>query len=136
MLNLDLIHTHRHMVSSWNGKCKHLVSESSVSLRLQHVHLCYHAGKGVRPWECVIARYFFSNNFHAWMFKKLFFSFTYFRLLQHLSSQSVSNALFSSCLYESPPSEKHNMFWMVCRTSVLSLGNRFECVSEMSQPLL
>ncbi|XDV54845.1 hypothetical protein PO909_023048 [Leuciscus waleckii] len=26
-----------------------------------------------------------------------------------LSSQSVSNALFSSCLYEAPPSEKHTV---------------------------
>jgi len=36
--------------------------------------------------------------------------FTYLTLL-HLSSQSVSrpNALFSSCLYEAPPSEKLNV---------------------------
>jgi len=48
--------------------------------------------------------------------------FTYFTLLQ-LSSQSVSNALFSSCLYEAHPSEKHKVLWLVGWTSVLWLVN-------------
>jgi len=38
--------------------------------------------------------------------KKKTLFFPYLTLLQRLSSQSVSNALFSSCLYEAPPSEK------------------------------
>jgi len=37
------------------------------------------------------------------------FLFTNFMLLQHLSSQSVSNILLNSCLNEAPPSEKHKM---------------------------
>jgi len=35
--------------------------------------------------------------------------FTYFTFLQHLSIQSVRNALFSSCLYEAPPFKKRNV---------------------------
>jgi len=41
------------------------------------------------------------------MIKTLFF--TYFPFLQHLFFQSVSNAVFSSCLYEAPLSEKQNV---------------------------
>jgi len=46
----------------------------------------------------------FRITLQAWMFKNIIFHI--FALLQHLSSQSVSNALSSSCLYEAPPSEK------------------------------
>jgi len=35
--------------------------------------------------------------------------FLIFSIVQLLSSQSVSNARFSSCLYEAPPSEKHSV---------------------------
>jgi len=45
------------------------------------------------------------------MIKTLFF--TYFPFLQHLFFQSVSNAVFSSCLYEAPLSEKQNVLWLV-----------------------
>jgi len=47
--------------------------------------------------------------------------FPYSPLLRLLSSQSVSNALFSSCLYEAPPSEKHTVLWLVAWSSVLWL---------------
>jgi len=47
--------------------------------------------------------------------------FLIFSIVQLLSSQSVSNALFSSCLYEAPPSEKHNVLWLVGWSGVLWL---------------
>jgi len=55
-------------------------------------------------------------------------------LLQLVSSQSVSNALFSSCLYEATPSVKHNVLWLVSWISVWWLVNRFDRVWEMSHP--
>jgi len=76
-------------------------------------------------WFC-----FFESFFILACSKRTYF-FHYLTLLQLLSSQSFSNALFSSCLYEAPPSEKHTVLWLVGWMSVLWLVNYFECVSEM-----
>jgi len=60
---------------------------------------------------------------------------SYSPLLRLLSSQSVSNALFTSCLYEAPPSEKHTVLWLVRCSNVLWLVECFECVCQTSRPL-
>jgi len=73
-------------------------------------------------------------GFHAWMFKKHII-FLIFSIVAAPLFQSVSNALLSSCVYEAPPSEKHNVLWLVGWTIVLRLVKHFECVWEMSRSL-
>jgi len=98
------------------------------------------------PFCCLNRPYYFTKSWFCFLglleqiFKlecsKNTLFFTYLTLLQLLSSQSVSNALFSSCLYEAPPSEKCNVLWLEQWNSVLWLVNCFKCVLKMSRPLL
>ncbi|XDV45196.1 hypothetical protein PO909_013333 [Leuciscus waleckii] len=62
----------------------------------EYEFLCKPGALDRRP--CLISPYHYRLDWLMW-----------FAALQILSSQSVSNALFSSCLYEAPPSEKHSV---------------------------